>query len=391
MLSERILGSGVLGELPRLCSRFNHGITMIADEITYEAAGKRVEAVLPEYTLTRHVFSKTLKADKAHIFPILEAAKNADLLIAVGSGTINDLTKYTAHQLKIPYLCVATAASMNGYSAANASLLDNGHKHSYLATPPLAVIVDLDVLAASPKRLTRSGLADTLARTTVEADCLLSHYVLGTPYPKEAFDALRAHETTLLNEASKLGSHDPTFLAVLMNALLDAGDWMTRTGSSAVASQGEHMIAHTLELLYEPEVRYLYHGELVGIATLAYNQLQHKLLLGDPLLRNLSIAEETFIRRFGAERGKTLAAEYPKKLLNSEITPDWKTIKSRLSGLMVTPNKLERSFAIAGLPKTSEELKIQREHFNAALTYAHLTRNRFTFLDIAAMMTRRAS
>ena len=360
---------------------------MVCDDATWAAAGHHVAAQLSCEVLN---FGKSPKASLENARRVQQQASEYDGLIAVGAGTINDLTKYAAHQLGKPYICVATAASMNGYSSANASLITDGHKRSYAATPPIAVVVDMEVIVASPKRLTRAGLADTLARTTVEADCLLSHYVLGTPYPREAFDALRAHEATLLKEAAKLGSHDPSYLTTLMNALLDAGDWMTRTGSSAIASQGEHMIAHTLELLYEPDVRYLYHGELVGVATIALNRLQHKLLLGFPKLSHPTVAMEKFTLMFGKALGEKLYAHHLEKqispeqceVLNSQIQLHWPQWRAQLAAIMVTPNQLELLFKSAGLAETPEALNLKLEQLQHAMRLAPLTRNRFGFLDL---------
>jgi len=51
--------------------------------------------------------------------------------VAVGSGTINDLVKLAAHQSGRSYLCVATAASMDGYTAFGASITHQGAKQTF--------------------------------------------------------------------------------------------------------------------------------------------------------------------------------------------------------------------------------------------------------------------
>jgi glycerol-1-phosphate dehydrogenase [NAD(P)+] len=52
----------------------------------------------------------------------------ADAFVAVGSGVVNDLTKWLAMDVGVPYAVLATAASMNGYSAANVAVTINGVK-----------------------------------------------------------------------------------------------------------------------------------------------------------------------------------------------------------------------------------------------------------------------
>ena len=101
-------------------------------------------------------------------------------LIAVGSGTINDLCKYAAHLDRKPYAVFGTAPSMNGYTSANAAITVNGLKKSLAATMPAGVFLDLAVLAAAPPRMIRSGLGDSLCRPTAQADWLLSHRLTAT-------------------------------------------------------------------------------------------------------------------------------------------------------------------------------------------------------------------
>ena len=73
-----------------------------------------------------------------------------DLVVAVGSGVINDLCKWASFQLKIPYVVVATAASMNGYSSANVAPTIAGVKMLIEARPPLAVVAEPAVIEQAP-------------------------------------------------------------------------------------------------------------------------------------------------------------------------------------------------------------------------------------------------
>src|SRR6202008_4909969 len=103
------------------------------------------------------------------------ATAGADALIAVGSGTINDLCKFVAARDGKPYAVFGTAPSMNGYTSANAAIIVAGLKASLPTRPPVGVFLALSVLAAAPARMIRSGLGDCLCRPTAQADWLLSH------------------------------------------------------------------------------------------------------------------------------------------------------------------------------------------------------------------------
>ena len=119
------------------------------------------------------------------------ASADADALVAVGSGTINDVCKYAAAKDGKRYAVFATAPSMNGYASKNAAITIDGHKSSLAAASPVGVFMDLAVLCAAPARMIRAGLGDSLCRSTAQADWLLSHHLLGTPYRHAPFALLR--------------------------------------------------------------------------------------------------------------------------------------------------------------------------------------------------------
>lgn len=373
-------------------------LLVVADDATWAAARALVEPQFANSTNTTfYSLGQRVRASKITADVLAVRASEYDAILAVGSGTINDLCKFAAFTANKPYAVVATAASMNGYSAANASLEVDGFKQSFTARPPLAVIADSAILNAAPKRLTRAGIGDTLCRTTVEADMLLSHLLLDTPYPREIFDTLRQHEETLLTGLMKARESEAAYIECLMTALLDAGDAMTTYGSSAVASQGEHMLAHTLELKYGSELLNILHGELIAITTLTMSQFQHRMLLGSSVVRRMDYPNEQFVRQFGKRHEQSLFEAYSKKLLsdeqvtavNARIEKHWPDIIKQLGDIMIATNTLERALIHSGINTTPSQIGLADERYRFATSYAHLTRERFTFLDLAAMNVRR--
>ena len=131
------------------------------------------------------------------------ATADADALIAVGSGTINDLCKYASALDGKPYAVFATAPSMNGYTSVNAAITIEGHKKSLPAQAAAGVFFDLEVLAAAPARLIRAGLGDSLCRCTAQADWLLAHLLLGRPYRLAPYALLAEDEAATARGAPK--------------------------------------------------------------------------------------------------------------------------------------------------------------------------------------------
>lgn len=46
-----------------------------------------------------------------------------DLIIGVGSGTINDIGKFISYKMKPPYIIIATAPSVDGFASDCAPLI----------------------------------------------------------------------------------------------------------------------------------------------------------------------------------------------------------------------------------------------------------------------------
>ena len=110
----------------------NKNILIVADENTFEAAGKSVEAVLSDKTVNKVVFpgSSILIPDERAIKTVNDNLHETDMIIGVGSGVIQDLCKYVSFFAKLPYMVVATAPSMDGYASDGAAMILEGMKEN---------------------------------------------------------------------------------------------------------------------------------------------------------------------------------------------------------------------------------------------------------------------
>ncbi|MBN8543081.1 MAG: iron-containing alcohol dehydrogenase [Alphaproteobacteria bacterium] len=383
---DNIIDSQIIARLSSLIAPLQLGkqLLVVCDSNTWKAAGERVfHALGDDYQLMRVQLEEAVIPSITTAQRIIALAGDMDALVAVGSGTINDLTKYAAHKVGKPYITIATAASMNGYAAANASLWDGAHKTSQPATAPKMIIADTEILAESPTRLTSAGFADMLCRSTVQADMFLSHHILGTPYHSEAFAALEPIEQALLPKSKKLTVGDEKSLNTLMQGLIIGGQWMSKTGSSATASQGEHMIAHAIEMLYPKIAARAYHGELVAVATVSMAKIQQRLLSTKPQLRKPATLEN-IQAVFGKELAASLFENYQHKAAVIQETLDmkWPEISAGIFGFMIPAEILTSALDHAGAPTKPEHIGLTEDQYSYALEYAHWTRDRFSFLDL---------
>src|SRR3954447_4920297 len=175
------IGTGILNRCPELFTRNFDGrkAIIVSDTVTFAIAGRKVmeafqRASLP--CLEPFIFTEpNLYAGYGYVEKLEAALKQNDAIpIAVGAGTLNDLTKLAAHRVERPYMCVATAASMDGYTAFGASITYRGSKQTFVCPAPAVVLADLGVLGSAPAEMNASGYADLAAKVTAGADWILA-------------------------------------------------------------------------------------------------------------------------------------------------------------------------------------------------------------------------
>ena len=393
-VSSIVIADGLSGIEGDLVARLDLGrrLAVVSDPVTQDVMGARVERAL---AAAGQVIPIRLRdrphADDVTVDRIRAATVDADALIAVGSGTVNDLCKHAAFLGGKPYAVFGTAPSMNGYASANAAITVGGLKKSLTARTPAGVFLDLAVLAAAPPRMIRSGLGDSLCRPTAQADWLLSHLLRDTPYREAPFVLLADDESALLENAAALMAGDLETMRRLARTLVLSGLGMCLAGGSYPASQGEHLISHYIEMMGGADLPESFHGEQIGVTTLTMARLQERLLDAVPVLRPTVVDEADLAAHFGSETAAACARELAAKalssaaadVLNDRLSRSWPAICERIAAVHRSAADLQRALAAAGAPTRPSDLGWPAPLYRAAITRARQIRDRYTFLDLA--------
>lgn len=281
IVDDIIIEQGAIEKLPEILARKEYEafktIAMVCDENTYEAAGKKVESLVPG--LKKVILNPdNLHADEHGV----EAAKEqldqigaVDLMIAVGSGTVHDITRYHAYNMEIPFFSVPTAASVDGFVSTVAAMTWHGFKKSFTAVSPIVVIADSDIFKNAPMRLTASGVADLLGKFIALADWKIAHALTDEYICKEICDLEYRALDELIQSLDGLNSGDAQAYEQLMYGLLLSGLAMQMTGNSRPASGAEHHMSHLWEMeVYNDYIDY-YHGEKVGVGLVLASKIYH--------------------------------------------------------------------------------------------------------------------
>jgi glycerol-1-phosphate dehydrogenase [NAD(P)+] len=364
-------------------------VTIVSDKNTYEILGKTVENSIGNVIIDSLVFDSNITADIKNVNIVRETARFSDMIIAVGSGTINDLCKYAGHLNNIPYIVFATAPSMNGYSSANASISINGYKQTFKAQLARAIFFDLDILANAPIRLIKSGLGDSICRPTCQADWLLSHLLLGTKYDETPFNILKTVENELFENSEALIRQDRQALKLLCQTLILSGIGMYISNGSYPASQGEHLIAHTMETILKKGYPHSFHGEQIGVTTLTMAEIIEHNLQNIPVIKG-NFDENVIYNFYGKNLGDKYSREYNSKVfsaamieqLNTYIQNNWHNISHKISSVMISRDKLKNILSNAQAAVSYKDIGWTKNSYQLGILHAKYMRNRFGFLDL---------
>ena len=332
------------------------------------------------------------RPNEENVEQIVAASEDFEGIIALGSGVISDLCKYSSFKAGKKYLIFTTAASMNGYLSQNSSIIVNGHRKTLAAHLPKAVFCDYDLLKSAPKQMTKAGIGDIMCFYSCWFDWLLSHLLLETEYKSECFDMLAEKMGEFVGGYQDLVLGDDELLKIMMEILLLSGASMTLAGGSYPASQSEHLIAHSYSMKYPEKADGVLHGLQIATTTLTSAKIQEELLSMDEIcVRDLNFDESKMSDFFGSEIAGECKGDYRIKSqlisqnvrrLNQELATDWMDYCKVLSRIFVSESNLREIFQHFSIATGHEALGLDYSQYNEVVGYARFVRDRFTCLDL---------
>jgi glycerol-1-phosphate dehydrogenase [NAD(P)+] len=421
---EIVHGPGALGHLAAVVARLHvssgSAVVVLSDDVAKLCGGRdvvdvAVESLSTQWDVRRVVLPSAdrdgeVRADEVTLDDAVRevGAVAAAGLVSVGSGTIADIGKSVAGRLDLTHVVVQTAASVNGFVDDQSVLLLNGTKRTTPSRWPDAVVIDSRILAASPARMTRSGLGDLLSTYTGAADWLLASVVGFDPtYSPTAVAVLRSGIDATMAAAAGLRTNHPDALEALAASLTRGGLAMGVAGRTSPSSGAEHTISHLLEMsataLSRPSAL---HGEQVGAASVVvarvWAAMRERLRAGECVVRPMDPNELrarvhaafTHLDRTGAMARECWSA-YERKLswINDHIEQvqavcdGWVEHDEAVGALLATPRTLTETLESAGASASLCELDPGPARGTArwAVQNCHLIRDRFTIVDLAEL------
>ncbi len=412
------IGDEVLGRLPAAISAMTKGrqITVLMDstpmrrkdaDLKREVLGLLAEKfdVTP---VVLHPRNAELHVDEPTITQAQNAVAKADCVVAIGSGTITDVSKEATRRTGVPPLVVLqTAASVNGFSDNLAVVLRNGVKRTVPSRWPDVLLIDLPTLAHAPAAMNLAGLGDLLALWTAPADWYLA-WLLGMDssfHPSPA-GMLLDQGRELLEKADTLRHSEPQGLELLARVLTLSGLAMGIAGSTAPLSGTEHLVSHLIDTEAGHAGRPLaFHGAQVGVSAVVIagawdilleqfdpNEVDLDRCFPDldglrPLVRKAFASIDTTGRAV-----EECWSDYSEKLARwctcrsnlKAFLRDWAVHREEFRKITSPQSGLAAALREAGAPSRYCELgpPPPPHIIRWALRNCHLMRNRFTIADL---------
>lgn len=405
-----VIGNGVINETARIFKEQfpNKQAVIIADSTTYQIAGKLVEDILNTNnikTLPGYIFTTpNLYAEYSYVNKLTDFLKTINAVpVAVGSGTINDLTKLSSHLAGRRYMCVATAASMDGYTAFGASITANGAKQTFNCPAPQAMIADIDIISRAPRNMTASGYADLFAKVTAGADWILSHHLEVEKIEPTAWSIVQDGLHAALSDPEGAACGKTEAITALTEGLMLGGFAMQWAKSSRPASGAEHQFSHLWNMEHHTNKGELIsHGFQVSIGMLAVTALYEEALKTDFSTLDINnccakwneqaVADERALRMFANTDFPTIGVtETRAKYINRRalatqlelLKNRWHIIKNDIEAQLIPYKEVKRRLETVGAPTEPEQIGISRKRLRESFIRAQYIRRRFTILDLA--------
>ncbi|WP_031423588.1 sn-glycerol-1-phosphate dehydrogenase [Exiguobacterium sp. NG55] len=210
-----------------------------------------------------------LAEERSVVQVLLQQDETVDALIALGAGTIHDVTRFCAAKTKVPFISVPTAPSVDGFTSKGAPLIVRGKKITYQLVSPIAVFVPSQVIRKAPDALIAAGVGDMLGKYTSLLDWRFGAFDGGEPFCPGAASLTEQALQSCVDALPAIYKRDADGLDQLMESLLLSGVAMLIFGHSHPASGGEHHLSHYWEMDFIANHRpAVLHGTKVAIATM---------------------------------------------------------------------------------------------------------------------------
>ena len=279
--SKYVQGAGELDRLGEYTKVYGKKALVIISAGGKKRFGERVEASLTAAVVECAFDEFNGECSQAEIDRLVEVLKGAcsDVVLGVGGGKIFDTAKAVAAAVDVPVVVVPTIAATDApCSALSVIYTDEGQfqEYQFFKQNPNLVLMDTEVIAKSPVRLTVSGMGDALATYFEARACKRSDAgtCAGGKVTSAAMALARLCYETLMSDGVKAKlALEAGACTESVEKVIEANTLLSGLGFESAGLAGAHAIHNGMTAM--PETHAFYHGEKVAFGTLTQLVLEN--------------------------------------------------------------------------------------------------------------------
>lgn len=376
---------------------------LIADGNTQRVAGFAVARSLEQVGIeVRQLVFPATPQPYADEYSIAQARLSLGLdnsiAVVLGSGTLNDITKRASSELDRPYMVVATAPSVDGYTSYGAAVSIGGFKQTLPCAAPMVVLADTQILCEAPSAMIASGFGDCMAKFTAGMDWILADLLGVQVIRDDVWTMVQKPLKQVYQQHQGIAKRETRAIGQLFDALSASGFAMQIMHDSRPASGAEHLISHIWEMEHlSKDGLPVSHGFKVAVGTLAVAFLYENLLAldisdcyGNPS-ESWEEREAALKAFFADEKVASQSLVIAKsKFLEKEALLDRRKqlisllpqLKERITSQLPPYQELKHAMQLVGCPTHPRDINATLEDLKRAMVGAQMIRSRYTVLDL---------
>ncbi len=391
-IKEVAIGSGITKDVGKILKKngLKKNLLLVADENTLKASKGIIEA-LSEFNVTEKIYKNLREATVEQVEVIKSLLNDNDGVIAVGTGSLHDISRKAAADLNKPLCVFATAASMDGFASYCAPLTNGNFKITYPAKSPEVIIADTKILAQAPTELKSAGFGDMVGKYVGLIDWQVSSLITGEYYCEKVANLTRLATDEIMALADKITANDEESAAAVFKALLLTGFGMSFVKNSRPASGTEHIVSHFWECkkLLEGKLSD-FHGKKVGVATLYIMEEYEKLSKLEKINAHEEVVDwEDVYSHYGELSHEVVKLNTPTTatsgILPKTIEDNWDKIREIIKSVP-SYEQIKSAMIKAGCALTAQEIAVTEQLREEGLKYHPFMRNRLTLKRLMSMI-----
>ena len=388
-----VVEKNAVAKIPSLLDGYKH-VLVVSDGNTRRVCGENVVNTLKAagFDVTEAFFNQTeLVIPDEEAVAFIESFITADtqVIIGIGGGVMNDLSKYVSFFKKLPYMIVGTAPSMDGFASKGAAMVLKGMKETVTCHVPTWIVSDVDVLAQAPMKMIRAGIGDILGKYSCLNDWKLATIINGEHFCQYIYDLVSGEVAACRGNIDACMARDASAIGRLMESLVIVGIAMAYLGNSRPASGAEHHFSHFFEITGIVFGRpYMDHGVDVAYSTILTAKMRRMMAAEDPATFTQTFDraawENNIPRVYGKISNEVMALMDRMKFYTDDrlsvIKAKWPEIKAALEEAP-DEKEIEALLVSAGYDKAGEFIPTYGEALiRDAMEFAKDLKDRYTLL-----------